>query len=305
MWALLGVTASICFAITAYIDEYLTRNNPAHSAQSIHARIGPIVLTSLISNICTVITIWLTFGLPNGESQYLLQAFLSGIPTMLVLIVYLYLLDRYSVALVIPLFQLTSIWLMLIGLFSYEPISLLGCIGVLLAVCGAYVLDSTHKNGRLPSLLLTVMLINTAIWACTLVWITYLAKMLDSMLSVIFLQSACAFVMGCFLYISMREYRQGMKMRLAHKKISFISLSIINELFSQFGYALKYFTIALAPVAAYGNVMSGLENILLILIFTLFPVAASRITMKQILGILTISLGVVFLELSTQNSLFQ
>jgi drug/metabolite transporter (DMT)-like permease len=148
------------------------------------------------------------------------------------------------------------------------------------------------------------MAVNTLVWAVTLVSMTYLAKEAGGMLPIVFWQNVCAVLFGLVLYFCVSDYRKGLRMRILNQKRLFLSLSAVNEVFSQMGYVFKYMALAYAPVIAYGNTLSSLESGLVLIAFFLYPIRNESIKIHHVLGVVCIIIGVAFVDFSLPRGLF-
>ncbi len=211
---------------------------------------------------------------------------------------YFYLLNKYPVYQVIPLFQLTAIWLLIIEFFAGSTISTLGLVGVLVLVFGTYILDVGKLQWAIPSKLLAMMMGISLLWAINLFLIRIASGMSSGPGAVSFWQYVGILGIGVVLFLFAKQYREGFLTRIKQQGRLFIGLSVFSESSSQLAYVLSNFAIALAPAAAYASSVNGVQSVFLLGLFLVFPQKKTEINTLQIAAIILIALGVFVLEIS-------
>lgn len=210
---------------------------------------------------------------------------------------YFYLLQEFSANKVAPLYQLGSIWLLIIELMFGGNISAVGILGIFVLIYGAYILDTGTLKWQIPTKLLKIGLPATSLWAITLFLMRY-ASQNSSIIAVYFWQLVFTGVIGLLLFIFVSKYRDGFIYRIKHQGKLFLSLSALNETFSETSYLFSAMAVAIAPVAAYVSSMLGVQGIFLLLLMFLFPQGErAKVTKMQIVAAILIAVGVFFINL--------
>lgn len=298
MWLLFSLGSVFLLAIVNYIDEYLTSKNSVAKSSGIHARIGGLLLVSTLLSIISICVIKLLVGDVRMETLPLVLSLLTALPLVITWGAYFYLLNKYHVYQVIPLFQLTAIWLLLIEFVTGGTISLLGMVGVLVLVVGTYVLDVGKLQWAIPSKLLVTMAGVSLLWAGNLYIIRLASEMSSGPGAVSFWQSVGVFGIGLVLFICAKQYRSGFVARIKKQGKLFLGLSFFSESTSQFAYVLINFAVALAPAAAYASSINGVQSVFLLALFLVFPQKKTEVNLLQMVAIVFIALGVFVLEIS-------
>lgn len=296
MWLLAMLGGVFCMALVNYADEYLTRHNPVPASSDMRKRIGGLLLISSIFSIFGVIGIKFAVGDVSMDALPLALALLSGIPMVFTWAMYFLLLNKFPVYQVIPLFQLTAIWLLFIEIALGGHATLAGTLGVFILVVSAYILDVGRLKWVIPSKLLFVMIGVTLVWAVTQYIVRVSAGLSSGAGAVSFWQYISITGIGVILFFAIKSYRDGFLTRIRQQGKSFLGISTFNEGTSQVGYVLQNYAIALAPLAAYASAVGGVQGIFVLLLFLLFPQKEVTINRLQMAAIVFMAFGVFLLE---------
>ncbi|MDB5225290.1 MAG: hypothetical protein JWL87_242 [Candidatus Adlerbacteria bacterium] len=297
MWLLSALGGVFLLALVNYLDEYLTQHNSVSSDSNIHKRIGGLILISTLLSVIGVCVLKLVVGDVHMEALPLTISLLSAIPMVFMWTAYFYLLNTYPVYQVVPLFQLTSIWLLMVAVATGQDITLLGVAGIALLIVGAYLLDVGKFEWSIPSRLLGVLAGVTLVWSICQYMVRTASDMTHNVGAVSFWQYAGVTILGLILLIAVRQYREGLMYRIKHQGRMFLGFSVVNESLSQASFVLLNFAIALAPVAAYASSISGAQSVFLLGLFLLFPQKKTEVNAIQVAAIVMIALGVGLFEL--------
>lgn len=296
MWFLYVIGHTLSLALVNYIDGYLSTNNVFPKNSTIHTKIGGLLLIStLFTFIGGIVTFFIADSIKLSQRDLSL-AILSGIPIVLMFGSYFYLLTIYPVYQVLPLFQLSSLWLLLLELISGSNISLVAFFGIGSLISGAYLLDAGTLKLKFPTKLLLFSIPSTFSWASAL-YLVRIASENSSPLAVSFWQMMSIGFIGVILFSISKQYRKGLLFRIKKQGKKFLGLSSINEGLSQLAYVFSNIAVSLAPIATYVTAMSGLQSVFLLTMFILFPIGEkTKISKYQILAIILIALGVYLIE---------
>jgi len=298
MWLLYSLLHMFFMALVNYIDEYLTHSSTSKSNVNIHERIGGVLI---ISTFMCVLGLAILYLLPlplNIASASRNLALLSAIPMVIVWAGYFYMLQLFSTHHVVPLFGLSSIWLLGLELLGGATIMPRELLGIAILVCGAYILDRGSFKWGIPSRLLLLMLPISGAWAITVFIIKLATQDTTNEVAVYFWQLLGILFIGFVLFTFYAPYRRGFMNRIQKEKSRFIVPSLINEGAAQISFLCGVLAIAAAPLATYFTAVGGLQSIFLIALFWLFPLdKRNKTTPTQWLGIAFIAAGIALLEI--------
>lgn len=297
MWLLYSIIHVFLLAVVNYIDEHLTTNSRVSKEANIHKKIGGLLLVSTIFSCLGAFTIYLLYRNIFISPQSMLLAIFSAVPIVIMYASYFYLLTTYPAYQVVPLFLLSSLWLLLIEIAFGGVVSFVALLGIVLLVTGAYFLDAGTLKWQIPTKLLLIMIPATSMWSIAL-FMVRIATNTSPAVTVSFWQLVAVSTIGVILFMIVRQYREGFLFRLKHQGKSFIGFSLINESLAQTSYVFGNLAVAIAPVASFIPAMSGLQSIFLLMIFAIFPIEKerSKITKLQFISIIMIALGVYLIE---------
>src|SRR5690606_29981417 len=132
----------ILMALVLYTDEHLATSNKLPPGGDIHTKVGSVLLISTLMSFVGATVLGLTSGDIQLSSQPLMLALLSGIPMVAMFASYFYLLQTFPVHQVGPIFQLSTVWLLIFELFDGGTIALSGLLAIIVLMYGSYVLDA-------------------------------------------------------------------------------------------------------------------------------------------------------------------
>ena len=251
---------------------------------------------STIMSFVGAILIALIFGNIELSSSARNIALLSAIPMVAMYVTYFYLLQTYPVHQIVPLFQISSIWLLAIELLFGGSITVSGLAGMLVLIHGAYVLDAGTFKWKIPTKLLIIAIPATSTWALAL-FMVRIASENGSTIVITFWQMIAIGTIGLLLLIFVARYREGFLFRLKNQGKKFLGLSLANETFAEAGYVCSNLAVAIATVAAYVTAMSGVQSIFLLILFLLFPQGKrAKVTRIQWVAVILIVFGVFLIE---------
>ena len=213
-------------ALVNYADEWLTAHNPVPASANIHRRIGGLLLISSLFSVIGVIGLWLVVANVRMAALPLALSLFSAIPLVFVWAMYFLLLNLFPVYQIVPLFQLTAIWLLLIELASGAHATVAGLAGVFMLVIGAYVLDVGKLKWVIPSKLFLIMLCVTFILATSQYVVRVAASLSSGAGAVSFWQYVGILGIGIALFLFVRPYREGFFIRIQRQGKSFVGISV-------------------------------------------------------------------------------
>lgn len=296
MWFLFVIIHVFLLSLVNYIDEYLTRNNKLPKSTNIHTRIGGLLLVSTLFTLLGAMVLGIFLMDISLPQKALFLSLLSAVPMVLMFAAYFYLLTVYPVYQVLPLFQLSSLWLLLIELMSGGTITFVGLVGIVILIVGAYVLDSGTFKWQIPTKLLLIAIPSTLPWALALYFVRE-ASQNESAAVVSFWQLVATGGIGILLFLFVKTYREGFLFRIKKQGKNFLGFSFLNESLSQGSYFFGNLAVALAPVATYVSAMSGVQSVFLLGLFYVFPQdKRTKITRTQAIAIFLIAIGIFLIE---------
>lgn len=296
MWLFFAVIHVFLLALVNFSDEHLATNNKLSPNTDIHGKVGSVLLISTLMSFvgATLIALFI------GEIQLTVfsrnLAILSSMPMVAMYATYFYLLQAYPVHQVAPLFQISSIWLLLIEIFFGGTITTTGLLGIVILIYGAYVLDAGTFKWKIPTRLLAIAIPTTSSWAIAL-YMVRLASATSSPIAITFWQMVSIGFIGLILFIFVKKYRDAFIFRLKNQGKLFMGLSLANETFAEAGYFFSNLAVAIAPVAAFVTAMSGVQSLFVLILFFLFPQGKrAKITRMQWISVILITIGVFLIE---------
>ncbi|MCA9361197.1 hypothetical protein KC845_01420 [Candidatus Kaiserbacteria bacterium] len=283
-------------ALVNYIDEYLTSNNKVTDQESPHKRIGGVIIISTLLSVVTIASLGLYISDLSISNHSLYLALASAVPMVILWTAYFYLFLIYPAHQVVPLFGLSSIWLLVIELLFGAHVTFTALLGIGVLVLGAYILDSDTFRWKVPTKLLLIMLPVSLMWSVSL-FLVRLASAETSVLTVFFYQYVGIGVIGLFLVSLIKPYRDGFLYRVKNQGGNFLGFSLLNETISQISFLFVMLAISLAPLGAYVTALGGVQSIFLLIIFFLFPIhERNQISPTQWMAIILITFGVFIIE---------
>jgi len=296
MWFIYALIHVFLLALVNFTDEHLATNNKLPKKSDIHHKVGSVLLISTLMSFVGATLIALITGQTSLPPQALYLAIFSSVPMVTMYATYFYLLQTYPVHQVAPLFQISSIWLLLIELVFGGSISMFGLAGIAVLMYGAYILDAGTFKWKIPTKLLMIAIPATSTWAIAL-FIVRKASELGSPIAITFWQMVTIGTIGIGLFLLTKKYREGFLYRIKHQGKLFLGLSLANETFAQAGYVFSNLSVAIAPVAAFVTAMSGVQSLFVMALFLLFPQGKrAKVTKIQMVAVTLIAFGVLLIE---------
>lgn len=298
MWFLYALASVFLMALVLYTDEHLATSNKLPPGGDIHSKVGSVLLISTLMSFVGAALIFFTTKDIQLPTQPLTLSLLSAIPMVIMYASYFYLLQLYPVSQVGPIFQLSSIWLIIFELMDGGTITTAGVVAIIILMYGAYILDAGTFKWSVPTKLLLVGFPVTATAAIPLYMARVAAR--DASPTVFsFYQLVAIGVVGVLILLFIPRYREGFVYRIKHQGKKFLGLSLFNETFAEGSFWLGNIAVALAPVGAYVSAMNGVQSLFVMLLLWLFPVGErSKTTRTQWVAIVLISIGAILLEQS-------
>ena len=280
-----------------YIDEFLTNNNKLSENTSVHTKIGGLVLISTLMSFVGAGLMTFIPHDPTISSFAKVLAIGSAVPMVGMYISYFWLLIKYPVHQVGPLFQISSVWLLTFELLSGGSISMTGLFGIFTLMYGAYILDAGTFKWKIPTKLLLICIPATATWAIAL-YMARVATATTSPIAFSYYQMLGVGMIGALLFIFIKKYREGFLFRIKNQGKVFLGLSLVNESLAEGSFLFGNMAVAIAPVAAYVSAMSGVQSVFVMMLFFIFPQGKrTKATPIQWVAVALIALGVILLEL--------
>ncbi len=283
-------------ALVNFTDENLATNNKLPENSNIHTKVGSVLLISALMSFVGATVIWVITQDISIAVESRNIAILTGIPMVMMYASYFYLLQSFPVHQVAPLFQISSIWLLVIELLFGGSISAFGLIGITVLLYGAYILDAGTLKWKIPTKLLMFAIPATSTWAAAL-YMVRVASEKASPVAITFWQLLSVGFIGILIFLLVKQYREGFLYRIRHQGKRFLGLSFANEGFAETGFVFSNLAVATAPVAAYVTAMSGVQSIFVLILFFLFPQGErSNISKMQWIAVTLIAIGVFLIE---------
>lgn len=299
MWLLYTLLHMFLIAGVNYLDEYLTHSSTTKKTSSVHERIGGVLVISTLMGaigLCLLLVFAPTLHL--SLSNWLL-AVGSAVGFAVMALGYFYLFQYYSAHQVVPLFGLTSAWLLLFELCSGAVVTLPVLAGIGVLVAGAYLLDTGAFRFKFPSRLVVAMLGITFAWATALLMVKMATTNGGDPFAVYFWQLAAFSIVGGVIFTLISPYRRGFLNRLKQERQKFIVPSFLNESMAQLSFLFSVLAVSAAPLAAYVPAATGLQSLFLLALLWLFPLnQRNTINIVQWGGVALIATGIALLELS-------
>ncbi len=254
------------------------------------------MLISTLMSFLGALFLWVITKDISLPSESRTIAIISSIPMVAMYASYFYLLQTYPVHQVAPLFQISTIWLLLFELLSGNSITLISLLGITILMYGAYVLDAGTFKWKIPTQLLFIAIPATSTWSISL-YLSRLASQTSSPVLVAFWQLLAIGLVGVVLFIFVKRYREGFLYRIKNQGKAFLGLSMINETLAEVGYVFSNLAVATAPIATFVSALSGVQSIFVLLLFFLFPMGKrAKVTKIQWTAVILITIGVFIIE---------
>jgi len=265
--------------------------------ESIHKRIWWVLLASTIFWITSVLVLSFFIQDFTMTQKWLYLALFSAFPMTLMFASYFYLFQKFPAHQIVPLFWLSSIWLLSFELLSGASIPFLPLLWVLSLLYGAYMLDVGSFSWKIPTKLAALMIPVSFLWAFILYLILLLPEN-DTVLQYFFYQFIGITCIGIWLFICVKQYRDGFIQRIQKQGKIFLWWSVLNEWLSQMSFLTSMIAVSLAPLATYVTAISSAQYLFLFILFFLFPLhERNKITPVQVFAIVLMLLGIVIIDI--------
>ena len=296
MWFIYTIVHVFLMAVVNFTDERLATDNKLPEENNVHTKVGSVLIAStLMCFIGAALLGFITQDISLSKLPFLL-AIISAGSMVIYWASYFYFLQLYPVHQVVPLNQISSIWLLIIECIFGGSITLIGLTGILFLMYGAYILDSGTFKWQIPTKLLLLAIPATLAWSITL-FLVRKASELGSTTTIYYWQLIGTGIIGLALFTFVTKYRTGFLYRIKHQGKKFLGLSLLNETFSEASYYFSSLAVAIAPLAAYVSALSGLQGLFVILLVFLFPQSGrTKVTKMHLVAAILVSIGVFLIE---------
>ena len=296
MWFIYTIVYVFLMAVVNLTDERLATDNKLPKKTNVHTKVGGVLIAStLMCFVGAALLGFITQETDVGKIPLLL-AMISAVTMVVSWASYFYFLQYYPVHQVVPLNQISSIWLLIIEFMYGGSITITGLVGIVFLMYGAYIIDSGSFKWKIPTKLLLFAIPATLTWSITL-FLVRKASELGSPTAIYYWQLTGTGVIGLALFAFVSKYRNGFLFRIKHQGKKFLGLSLLNETFSETSYYFSALAVAIAPVAAYVSAMGGAQGIFVILLMFLFPQSErTKVTKMQLVAAILVTIGVFLIE---------
>lgn len=296
MWFIYALASVFLMAFVLYTDEHLATSNKLPKGGDIHTKVGSVLLISTLMSFVGAAVLGFTTQDIQLGTQPLILALISSIPMVIMFGSYFYLLQLFPVSQVGPIFQISTIWLLIFELFDGGAIPANGLLAIVILMYGAYILDAGTFKWKVPTKLL-LWGVPVAAVAAIPMYMARIASRTGSPSAFSFYQLIGIGVIGVLILIFAKRYRDGLVYRIKHQGKKFLTLSLFNEMFAEGSVWLGNIAVAIAPVGAYVSVMNGAQSLFVMVLLWIFPIGnRSRTTNSQWVAIILITIGVMMLN---------
>lgn len=294
-WFFYAFVAPFLWALVNICDQYLVarygagRNNP-----------GALVLFSSLIGIFVALGIGIFAGHVFAISffeQALLA--LSGVFTILWVILYLYAIKTADISSVVPWFVTVPAFGYILGYFFLgEDLSLYQKVGSLIVLLGTFILSMDFSKAgeyRFKSRLALYMVPACLLVAVVGIIFKYVTVSGDFWVSSFWVHVGLG-LSGIFIYLISKSYRQAFIEMLRHGGLKILSLNGGSELVSVAGNLASSYATLLAPVALVlivANFQPAILLFLTILGTKFFPGIVQEDLSKRVLIPKIISIGII------------
>jgi len=156
MWFIYAIIHVFLMAVVNFTDEKLVTDNKLPKKPNIHTKVGSILIASTLMCFMGAALLRLITHVTILDARPMYLAVISAITMVSYWASYFYLLQFYPVHQVVPLNQISSVWLLVIELLFGGSITLVGLLGIILLMYGAYILDSGTFKWQIPTRLFLI-----------------------------------------------------------------------------------------------------------------------------------------------------
>lgn len=137
MWAIFSILAALCWTAVNTVDKYIL-------TKWIRKPLVPVIILGIIGLIASII-IYFVYGFSYLSSSNILLAFIAGIFSISVSVLYFKALKIEEVSRVVPLLYLSPLFILFFAaIFLGEVFTLLRYLGIFLLVIGAVLISSRN-----------------------------------------------------------------------------------------------------------------------------------------------------------------
>ncbi len=226
-WFILALLPPALLAGVNYIDKYLVSNffkEKATGSLAIFSGLVAIFVAS-ITGVINPEIIWQSSFLTAGGTV------LAGLILSLATLFYLYALRYNDTSLVVPYFQLVTVFTYFLGLlFLNETLNHGQLIGSILVIGGGIALALERENRKTRFKIKTFLLMLLASFLIALSNLIFKKTALEiGYLASVFWGSIGTFLLGAVLFVLVKDFRLHFRKVLALKKRFVIGLNLLNE----------------------------------------------------------------------------
>jgi len=250
-WTLIGLIAVLMWVIGTFFDKYLLEKYFGSSDEPDDAGPGALIIFSSYFSFAIVVFAYIfgsdqiSFDLIHGLIGILVGA-LNGAW----ILIYLYALNRSSVAKIIPIFQLIPIFgLVFSSIILAEFLITKQIFAVVLLMLGALLLLHYKKNSYLSIDIRTLfmMLSATALIALSEAVFKF-AAVEANYWTAAFWTSVGFTLFGVILFFCVRKYREEFVELVAERTRSVMSINSANEVIDNSAELVFFFAITIGPI---------------------------------------------------------
>jgi uncharacterized membrane protein len=297
----LGIVATFFWSLVNVIDKYLVEKfckGGSIGSLLILSSFFPVLLVPLSLFLSEHPTDFLNFSIP----QIAILIF-SGCLTTVWMYFYFSALHDDDVSVVAPLFQLTPVFALILGIFILNELpgnTQIFCAGLILI--GSLILSYEQSTGTIKLKLIAYLGIASLIIATMNVLFKFVA-LDESFWSSILWHSIGTTFAGTLLYISNSEYRNAFKTFVKDNLGFGITLNGLNETFVLIGDTIFAYALLLAPVALIQSTQAYQPIFVLLIGISVAKFKPewlgeestdSKIMLQKVIGILFVVLGSTF-----------
>ncbi len=296
-WLLYAVASPALYSLTNYIDKFL-----------VEKRIKNPLLVPIFGGLTTLILGILIFIIKNFPILPLLQAILiliSGIFLFLYLIPYFKALSTEETSRVVPLFQMSSVLVLIMSsLFLRETLSLKQLFGFLFILIGGFAISAETPDLKIfiPRKSFWLMMLSAMLWSFTVIIFKFIVTSNDFWTTLAY--ESLGVGLASFIALIF-QWRQFSTFITSSFKGDIIILFTVNELLSevaQFAYSLALFLAPAPLVSVIGGTQPFFVLLFGIILSLFFPhLIEENIEKKtlflKLLFIFLIFFGVIFIYL--------
>ena len=297
-WLLIALLAPILWSVSNFIDKFLV-------SKYFKSGTGTLFVYSCLIGlpVSLLILIFKPSVLNIGLSTAFL-ILLNGAFYISFLFPYFRALSKADTSTVIPIFQVIPVFSYFLALFVLGEIltstQIFASLAILLGAVGMS-MNFEGKNMRFRAEVVLLMLLASLIISFSTLMFKFFAIDLDFW-TVSFWQYIGFFLLGIFILIFVKNYRNDFLSSFRKHGKTIISLNILNESINITGVVVFTFATLLAPLSLVW-VITGLQPIFVFLLGSIFTIFAPHL-IKEELGRRAIIQKVVFITLMIIGAYF-